>query len=236
MSIPPKMCVGYVRVSGPDQATSIAIQKAQIADYAKLRGLELRETFVDEAVSGGRLFRKRPEGKRLLSTLRERRYKIVIVAKLDRLSRNLVDGKGLIDGWLAAGIHLHICDMGGCSIDASSAAGGFMLSMLLSGAEFERKMASERISTVARTRRTAKLQYTGKPPFGYRNERGKVVADAREQKAVRRIITLRGRGETYEDIAMILEKEGHKNRAGDKAISPKVVWTVAKRELEGVVI
>ncbi len=78
-------CALYLRVSTLDQ--NVDLQRDALRDYAKARGLELVEEYVDEGISGAKA--KRPALDRLLADAHRRRFDAVLVWKLDRLGRSL---------------------------------------------------------------------------------------------------------------------------------------------------
>ncbi len=122
------MRIGYARVSTDEQDT-----KAQVAAL-KTAGCE---RIFEEKASGGRW--DRPQLKRLLDQLRK--GDVMVVWKLDRLSRSLRDVLTLMDklGEAGAGF-LSLTE----AIDTTTAAGRMMMQMVGAFAEFERAMLRER--------------------------------------------------------------------------------------------
>ena len=89
--------IGYTRVSTDEQADkglSLAAQRAHVEAYCKLYGLELVETIEDAGQSGKTL--KRDGLQRALTMLRKGEADGIVIAKLDRLTRSVVDGGKLI--------------------------------------------------------------------------------------------------------------------------------------------
>jgi DNA invertase Pin-like site-specific DNA recombinase len=122
------MFIGYARVSTQDQDTAAQIAALETA------GCEL--IFKEEA-SGGRW--NRPELHRLLGQLRK--GDVVVVWKLDRLSRSLKDVLTLMEEIAKAGAGFRSLTE---VIDTTSAGGRMMMQMIGSFAEFERTMLKER--------------------------------------------------------------------------------------------
>ncbi|WP_293396180.1 recombinase family protein [Phenylobacterium sp. RIFCSPHIGHO2_01_FULL_69_31] len=126
-----KMLIGYARVSkGDDQST--AAQKRALKEAGCDRLFE-------EAASGGRW--DRPQLHRMLDHLRPN--DIVVVWKLDRLSRSLKDLLHILEKLEAAGAGFRSLTE---SIDTTTPAGRMMMQMVGSFAEFERAMIRERTS------------------------------------------------------------------------------------------
>ncbi len=125
------MLIGYARVSkGDDQST--AAQKRALKEAGCDRLFE-------EAASGGRW--DRPQLHRMLDQLRPN--DIVVVWKLDRLSRSLKDLLHILEKLEAAGAGFRSLTE---SIDTTTPAGRMMMQMVGSFAEFERAMIRERTS------------------------------------------------------------------------------------------
>jgi DNA invertase Pin-like site-specific DNA recombinase len=125
------MLLGYARVSkGDDQTNALQVRA--------LRAAGCRRIF-EEAASGGRW--DRPELHRLLDQLRE--GDVVVVWKLDRLSRSLKDVLHVMERIAAAGAGLRSLTE---SVDTTTPAGRMMMQMVGAFAEFERAMIRERTS------------------------------------------------------------------------------------------
>lgn len=122
------MLIGYARVSTQDQDTA-----AQIAAL-KSAGCEL---IFQEKVSSGRW--ERPELHRLLGQLRN--GDVLVVWKLDRLSRSLKDVLSLMEKIQHAGAGFQSLTE---AIDTTSPAGRMMMQIVATFAEFERAMLRER--------------------------------------------------------------------------------------------
>jgi len=126
--------IGYTRVSTVEQADSglgLEAQAERIKAYCALKGLFLAETITDAGVSGGKPLAQREGGERLVAAVRDRRVKAIIMLKLDRGFRDAGDCLTTVDQWERAGIALHVIDLGGNAIDTTSAAGRFMLVVLV---------------------------------------------------------------------------------------------------------
>src|SRR6266481_9723909 len=90
--------IGYVRVSTDKQAdhgVSLEAQEAKIRAMAVVQGAEIVELIVDGGESAKNL--TRPGMERLLALVNERKVDMVIIAKLDRLTRSVKDLCGLLE-------------------------------------------------------------------------------------------------------------------------------------------
>jgi len=134
--------IGYVRVSTAEQGASglgLESQMAALHAYASTRGIELLEVVVE--VASGKSTAGRPLLAATLERLDAGEADRLIVAKVDRLARNLLDlltiaERGERRGWSMATLDL--------DLDTSTAGGRFTLQMLGGVAELERQMIGDR--------------------------------------------------------------------------------------------
>ena len=134
--------IGYIRVSTAEQGASglgLESQKAAIVSYCHQRGIELIEIVTE--VGSGKNTAGRPLLCSTLSRLDAGQAEHLIVAKVDRLARNLLDlltiaQRGERRSWGIITLDL--------DLDTSSAAGRFTLQMMGSVAELERQMIGDR--------------------------------------------------------------------------------------------
>ena len=130
--------IGYVRVSTDEQADSqlgLEAQRAAITEEAARRGWHLVDIVEDAGFSGKSL--NRPGMTLVLEALKEKRADTLVVAKLDRLGRSLLDLAGLIDRAGKQGWALVALDIG---VDTASLSGKAMAGMMAVFAELERGM------------------------------------------------------------------------------------------------
>lgn len=156
-----KRFIGYVRVSTQEQAVSglgLDAQRSTIAAEARRRGFELVSVCEDAGVSGKTL--DRPGLARALELVEAGEADGIIVAKLDRFSRSLLDFAGLTErsrchGWALVAVDL--------AIDTSTAKGELMLNVLATFAQFERRLISERTRDALAAARARGIRL-GRPP------------------------------------------------------------------------
>lgn len=133
--------VGYVRVSTDEQGNSgagLEAQRAAIVAECERRGWQLVR--VEEDVLSGKTLR-RPGLQAALQACREGEVAGVVVAKLDRLSRSLVDFAGLVDEAQRGGFNVVALDLG---VDLSTPAGEFLANVMASAAQWERRIIGQR--------------------------------------------------------------------------------------------
>jgi DNA invertase Pin-like site-specific DNA recombinase len=134
--------LAYARVSTQEQADSKAgleAQKAAIAAEARRRGWPIVETIEDAGYSAKDL--KRPGIKRALEELERGRADALVVAKLDRLSRSMIDFTRLMRQAQRQNWALVALD---CAVDTTTPAGEAMANVLATFAQFERRLIGQR--------------------------------------------------------------------------------------------
>jgi DNA invertase Pin-like site-specific DNA recombinase len=199
----------YLRVSTDEQAeegVSLDAQEARLQEYCARRGMVAIGTYIDPGVSGSTPFAERPAGQRLLSDLRARKAQAVVVAKVDRLARDLRELLAVEAEWTRAGIALHLLDM---DVDTSTAAGRLQLQIMGAFAEFELKRIRERTKEGLARLRMRGLR-TGGIPYGMRvQEDGCTLEpDPDEQVIIGIIQNLHRNGMSFRALAKALnEKE-----------------------------
>lgn len=140
---PANTMVAYLRVSTTEQADSgagLAAQRTAIEAAAVHRGWTIVAWHVDAGASG-KSMTKRPELAAALSAVREKRAAGLLVAKLDRLSRSVIDCAKLMDDAGKQGWNLVVLDLG---LDLSTPAGEFAANVMASAAQWERRIISQR--------------------------------------------------------------------------------------------
>jgi site-specific DNA recombinase len=204
--------VAYVRASTGRQETTPKDQQERIAAYCKMAGLELVEVITERGVSGKIKLSKRPEGARVLALL-EGGVCHIVALKLDRLFRNAGDALATVEEWEAAGIHLHLIDMGGQSINTASSIRKMLLTMLAGFAEFERNLISERTTSALRYKKAHGLVYN-RAVYGFDATGGALVPNTSEQRILERMKALRAEGVSYSGIANELNGDGVLSKSG----------------------
>jgi site-specific DNA recombinase len=201
--------IGYVRVSTDEQAQqglSLASQAEKIRVYASLYELELVEVIEDAGASAKSLHRDGLQ--RVLSMLREGKAEGIIIAKLDRLTRSIVDLNKLIEEYFGEKSRIQsslfsVADQ----VDTRTAGGRLVLNILMSVAQWEREAIGER-TKAALSYKKAQGMKLGRPK--------KVLTDKQEIKTLKYIHSLRDEGLTYRAIAQRLADEGYKTSRGGK--------------------
>jgi DNA invertase Pin-like site-specific DNA recombinase len=144
--------LGYVRVSTTEQADSgagLEAQRLAIVSECERRGWGLAEMVEDGGFSGKSL--KRPGISRALELLASREADALIVSKLDRLSRSLLDFAGIVADSQKQGWAMVCLDLG---VDTATPQGRMMANVLASFAQFERELIGQRIREALAVKRS----------------------------------------------------------------------------------
>src|SRR5207249_2688973 len=132
-----RVVVGYARVSTEEQAESgagLAAQRTIITLACERRGWRLGEIYEDACASGKSLAR-RPALEAALGAVESETATALVVAKLDRLSRSLLDFAGLMERRRRRGWSLVALDLG---VDTTTPNGQLIANVMASFAQFER--------------------------------------------------------------------------------------------------
>jgi DNA invertase Pin-like site-specific DNA recombinase len=140
---PGRGVVGYTRVSTDEQATSglgLEAQRSAIEVECSRRGWDLVEVFEDAGASGKALS-GRPALDEALKVVRSGDAGALVVAKLDRLSRSLLDFAGLMEDARSGGWALVVLDLG---VDTTTPSGEMIANVMATFAQFERRLIGQR--------------------------------------------------------------------------------------------
>jgi DNA invertase Pin-like site-specific DNA recombinase len=151
-----------VRVSTGEQAASgagLEVQRQAIRAEADRRGWELVEVYSDEGASGKSL-KGRPGLSAAFEAIDAGRASGLIVSKLDRLSRSLLDFAGIVDRAQRGGWNLVALDLG---VDLATPAGEAMANVMATFAQLERRLISQRTKDALAIKRAEGVDL-GRPP------------------------------------------------------------------------
>jgi DNA invertase Pin-like site-specific DNA recombinase len=183
--------LGYVRVSTSEQASSgagLEAQRRSILVECERRGWHLVGTIEDAGYSARDL--RRPGIQEALRALERGEASALVVAKLDRLSRSMLDfskvmAKATREHWALVALDV--------AVDTSTPSGEAMANMLATFAQFERRLISQRTKEALAVKKASGVRL-GRPP-------------TLPQAVVRRIQRQRARGDSLRKIADDLNQE-----------------------------
>ncbi len=183
-------CAVYTRKSSEEgleqEFNSLDAQReaceAYIASQKPEGWVAMDERYDDGGISGATL--ERPALERLLADIEAGRIDIVVVYKIDRLSRSLMDFAKLIGVFETHGVTFVSITQ---QFNTTTPMGRLILNILLSFAQFEREVTAERIRDKVAASRKKGMWMGGRPPLGYDVVKRKLVVNAGETALVREI-------------------------------------------------
>lgn len=155
---------------------------AYIASQRSEGWVELADQYDDGGFSGGTL--ERPALRRLMADIEAGRIDVVVVYKIDRLSRALMDFARLVEVFDRCGVTFVSVTQ---SFNTTTSMGRLTLNVLLSFAQFEREVIGERIRDKVAASRRRGMWMGGFVPMGYRVENRKLIVHEPEAAVIRRI-------------------------------------------------
>ena len=176
----------------------------------------------DGGFSGGNL--NRPALKELFADIEAGLVDMVVVYKIDRLSRSLFDFSKIVELFEKHNVSFVSVTQ---SFNTSTSSGKLMLNILLSFAQFEREMTGERIRDKFASSLKKGLWMGGHPPLGYDVENRKLVINEEDAKLIRLIFEKFLKTESYFEIAHALNNAGIKTKRGG-LFSPQHVQRILK--------
>lgn len=188
----PTTAIGYCRVSTDEQGESglgLSDQRATVHAEVERRGWTFETMYAD--VASGKSLRGRDDFSRALHALAAGEADVLVVAKLDRLSRSVSDFAAILAQSQAEGWALNICDLG---VDTTTPSGKMVAQIMMVLAEWEREMIGDRTRRALQAAR-ANGTRLGRPSG----------VDAETMRLIR---VLRAAGKSYAAIAQALSDEG----------------------------
>lgn len=200
--------IGYVRVSKGESGLGLESQIAKIKAYAELFDIELTEIIADEGISGKTLDR---DGlRRAIKMLKEKRVEGMVIAKLDRLTRNVADLGTLVSTVFDKAELYSVSEQ----INTKNAAGRLVLNVLVSVAQWERETICERTKDALQAKKARGEKTGGNVPFGFDEVNGKLVKSEEEQATISEIKSLKNKGLSLRKIAEALNGRGIATKNG----------------------
>ena len=214
------VAVGYLRVSTEDQARegfSLDAQRARIRAYCAAKGYTLLREFVDDGFSGRTT--NRPAFQDLMRSVRDgipadgrnERVDAVVVARFDRLNRNLYDFLATQREMQRHKVHFASVDE---TVDTRGPFGRFFVQVIAAFAELESGIIGERVRHGMR-QKALQGGFNGmSAPYGYDVHEGGLALNDAEAAVVRRICAWRRRGRSFAWIAEALNRDGVPTKKG----------------------
>jgi site-specific DNA recombinase len=210
-------CAVYTRKSSEEgleqEFNSLHAQREACEAYVASQRSEgwalIREPYDDGGFSGGTL--ERPALRQLLADIEEGLVDVVVVYKIDRLSRSLMDFSKLVEVFDRSGVTFVSVTQ---SFNTTTSMGRLTLNILLSFAQFEREVTAERIRDKIRASRQKGMFMGGNVPLGYEVRDRKLVVVEPTPAIVRSIFERFVRIGSATVLARELRAEGVRTRRG----------------------
>ncbi len=227
-----KRCAVYTRKSSEEgldmEFNSLDAQREACEAYIASQRAEgwvlVHDRYDDGGVSGGTL--ERPALKRLLGDIEAGLVDVVVVYKIDRLSRALMDFAKLVEVFDANAVTFVSVTQ---SFNTTTSMGRLTLNILLSFAQFEREVIGERIRDKVAASRKRGMWMGGFVPLGYDVRDRKLVVNDPEAKLVRRIFTGFVEMESATRLAQTLRGEGVTTKRGKPIDKHDIYRVLANR-------
>jgi DNA invertase Pin-like site-specific DNA recombinase len=199
------LAVGYIRVSTEEQVLGLEAQRASLREWAEAQDVELVEVHEDRGVSGAAPLEDRPGLLRALGRLRELKAERLVVARRDRLARDVV---------VAATVEA-LVERAGASVASADGVGNnegpeaaLFRQIVYAFAQYERALIRSRIKGALRELRAKGARSNSTPPYGWRFDAGELAEEPAEQEALTAIRRWRGRGLTQTRMVELLAARG----------------------------
>jgi len=213
----PQRCAIYTRKSTEHNLdlafNSLDAQREACEAYIKSQAHEgwslVPDRFDDGGLSGASL--ERPALQQLLEAVRARRIDIIVVYKVDRLTRSLADFAKLVELFDEHSVSFVSVTQ---SFNTTTSMGRLTLNVLLSFAQFEREVIGERVRDKIAASKTKGLWVGGPIPLGYRSVKKQLMVVETEAALVRDIFQRYCDLRSVGAVAQALDRDGIRSRQG----------------------
>lgn len=221
----PLVAVAYLRASTSDQRLGPEAQRAAIEAWAAREGVQVAAWHVDQGVSGASALETRTALCAALASLREHGAGVLVVAKRDRVARDVVIAAMVDRAATAAGARLVSADGTG---NGDSPADAFMRTVIDGAAAYERGLIRAR-TKAALAAKAAKGERTGMVAYGFRVAADGVhlEPDLAEQAVLAIVAELSAAGLSQRGIVADLTARGLLSRAGKAFQKTQIARMVA---------
>ena len=210
-------CAIYTRKSSEEgleqEFNSLHAQREACEAYIASQKSEgwalVRDQYDDGGISGGTL--ERPGLKQLLADIEDGLVDVVVVYKIDRLSRSLMDFSKLVEVFDRNGVTFVSVTQ---SFNTTTSMGRLTLNILLSFAQFEREVTAERIRDKVKASRMKGMWMGGYVPLGYDVRDRKLVVNEQDAGSVRQIFDRFVEVGSATVLARELRREGFRSKQG----------------------
>jgi len=234
-----KRCAIYTRKSteeGLDQAfNSLGAQREACENYILSQKSEgwraIKTKYDDGGISGGHM--DRPALQALMRDIDDGKVDIIIVYKVDRLTRSLADFAKLVEKFDTHDVSFVSVTQ---QFNTSNSMGRLTLNVLLSFAQFEREVGAERVRDKIAASRKKGIWTGGKPPLGFNNVDKKLIMNEAEAAIVREIFQIYYQSQCVQTIIKTGVSKGwvtkrNPNGVGGKPLSSGAIYHILKNPI-----
>jgi DNA invertase Pin-like site-specific DNA recombinase len=201
-----------MRASKDEQKLTAEAQRSAIEGWAAREGIEVVSWHADQGVCSVTPIEQRPALGAALASLREQNAGVLVVAKRDRIARDVM---------LSAMIERAVAGVGAAVVSAAGEGNGstpadqFMRTVIDGAAQYERALIRARTKAALAVKK-ARGESTGNAPYGFRlGEDGKrLVRDPQEQAVLAELREARARGSSYRQVRTHATTRGLVGRTG----------------------
>jgi len=218
--------VAYLRVSTDRQELGPEAQRAAIVAWAAREGVEVVAWHLETGVSGGAPIADRPELVAALASLTVHGAGVLVVAKRDRLARDVMNAAMLER--MAADAGARIVSAAGEGTDSADPSAVLLRTMVDAFAQYERAMIAARTRAALAAKR-AKGERTGTIPYGFTSDAaGRLSPCPAERAIIAQVHALRAAGVTLRGIVAELARAGVVGRTGNALAMAQVQNILAR--------
>jgi DNA invertase Pin-like site-specific DNA recombinase len=223
----PSLAVAYLRASTDEQTLGPEAQKIAIESWAARHGVQIAAWHVDQGVSGGADIGDRPALVAALGELRATGAGLLVVAKRDRLARDVYVAGAIERAVAQSGARVSCADG---TANGDTPADAFMRSILDAAAAYERALIRARTKAALGAKK-ARGERAGTIAYGYRlgADSIRVERDEAEQGVLSAVGELRAAGMSQRAIVAVLAARGLVSRSGGPFNQTQVARMLAKR-------
>ena len=205
-----RKCGLYVRVSTERQAVegeSLDEQEERLREFCRVRNWKVVKVYREEGKSAKDT--NRPAFKELLKGIENGLIDTLVVKKLDRLSRSIIDFEKIYN--FLQSHHVDLVSLHE-NFDTTTAIGRAVVRIVMVFAQLEREQTAERTLDVMEHRAKEGLWNGGYPPLGYDLKDGKLVVNSKEAKVVKLIFEKYLEFASYTKVAKWLNEQGYRTK------------------------
>jgi len=217
-------CAVYTRKSteeGLDQDfNSLQAQREACEAFIRSQRSEgwvlIPTAYDDGGISGGTM--ERPALKRLMAQIDDKQVDVVVVYKVDRLTRSLADFSKMVEVFDRRGVSFVAVTQ---QFNTTTSMGRLTLNVLLSFAQFEREVTAERIRDKIAASKQKGIWMGGGRPRGYSIKNGKLIVEPEGAEVVRKIYARYLACPSIRELSLELKREGITAQRGYEGIEEK---------------